>query len=330
MAYRFRCDKNDCGNIFQGTNPDSCPKCNSHDFTIIGEVKKSKLWLIILLILLFLGSVITALILWNPWSTGGGGGNGGGGQPVPLTFLKEDNYLEVTSHDVNVFKIVLENTETFKVVYSEDGKFYPCEDGEYQFKWTNTDEDSIKGSYTTDFTLTAAPHQNACEDQLDPSSLKINVDKSNCTYTVSCNLNSDEIEVSTNENGNFQISKIVWTKNEVSNASKLWVRKIGTEMVFSSDIKECEIKELGEINNNDIINAFESKCADIDNEELMLLLSEYTVTIIFRGNSMSLIEFDSELSTDELNGIDITQYVIRESDIWQDGNMVEIKISSSN
>lgn len=312
--YLYKCDNTACNHEFCAENPHSCPKCGGDDFMIISENCNDFDWkkiLIIAVIPIALGSI------WYFWpedcncinhdsgnhieccsdfpSELGAISYEVGNNFIKVSFPKEKNFTELNFE--------LQHATTGKIVYRKGNKFFPCEDGTYIFKWEDTEEIILNDSNNTikNFNIESSPHENACEEQVEYIQVKTN---SECLYTISTNLDNNDIEVALSENSDFTRGKVKWTFAEAGENPTFYVRKVGVEHVKSRAEKCTKAVLVLPPTASEVVNSYNLYMKDIDlnsQQFFEIFNNRLPEKVVVRGNEMEFMQFNMHLFTEKEN-----------------------------
>jgi len=304
--YIWKCES--CGEKFEAENPSQCLKCGHDDILIIGEPQSNIPWKKILIA--SVGIIAIGLVIYN-WDNIFDGGDTGTVEGEVTTYHskieKHDNYFEITGVDMGKTGLYVINSLSGDKIYSEGNEFYPCEDGDFIIKWEEQENVIIEGNKKVkNFKLSSAPHENACEVQLDI--VDIDVRSSDCRYTIMTNMDDDpNLEISLNKNTGYQKGKLVWELSEINGATHFYVRLKGSDQIEKKRIPSCKVPIAVEAPKAaDVVASFELYTNDIKNNRKQFtdLISKYNADIDYKGKQMQLMDFIMQIRTDVKNNGD--------------------------
>jgi hypothetical protein len=304
--YIWKCES--CGEKFEAENPSQCPKCGHDDILIIGEPQSNIPWKKILIA--GIGIIAIGLVIYN-WDNIFVGVDTGTVEGEVTTYHskieKNDNYFEINGVDIDKLGLYVINSTSGKKLYSDGNEFYPCKDGDFIIKWEEQENVIIEGDKKVkNFKLSSAPHENACEEQLDI--VDIDVRSSDCRYTITTNMNDDpNLEISLNKNKGYQKGKLIWQQSELNGASYFYVRLKGSDQIQKKRIPSCKVPIAVEAPKAaDVVASFELYTNDIENNRTQFtdLISKYNAEIVYKGQQIQLMDFIMQIKTDVTNNGD--------------------------
>ena len=306
--YIWKCEN--CGEEFEAENPNQCLKCGHDDILIVGEPPSKIPWKKILIA--GVGIIAIGLVIYN-WDNIFAGGDTGTVEGEVTTYHskieKNDNYFEINGVDIDKLGLYVINSSSGKKLYSDGNEFYPCKDGDFIIKWEEQENVIIEGDKKVkNFKLASAPHENACEEQLDI--VDIGVRSSDCKYTIMTNMDEDpNLEVSLRENNGYQEGKLVWELSEINGATHFYVRLKGSDQIEKKRIPSCKVPIAVEAPKAAVVVAsFELYISDVTDKlkrkQFTDLISKYNADIDYKGQQMQLMDFIMQIRTDVKNNGD--------------------------
>ena len=235
--YKYQCDNASCSKKFVASNPTNCPTCTSDDFTLIGEPNKLWLWLSILF--LFVAAILWFMIYGIAPS-----------KEFHYTIEEVENYIQInTPEDYNFdnANFVLTDKTNNQQLQQDGNKFYPCYGSGIKIIIECSDS-LLKGEKNIEhyrFPPDITANEEFCSNPdinnkapqfLDPST------KTDCPdggIKVFVDDAAGEVEYSIDKRKFFK-GKNIWTKEELGDARRVYVRFVGQKEINTSKrFKKC-------------------------------------------------------------------------------------------
>ena len=331
--YIWKCES--CGEKFEAENPSQCLKCGHDDILIIGEPQSNIPWKKILIA--GVGIIAIGLVIYN-WDNIFGIGDpppppppGSGDVTIYHSKIeKNDNYFEINGVDIDELGLYVINSSSGKKLYSDGNEFYPCEDGDFIIKWEEQENVIIEGDKKIkNFKLASAPHENACEEQLDI--VDIDVRSSDCRYTIMTNMDDDpNLEISLNKNKGYQKGKLVWQQSELNGASYFYVRLKGSDQIQKKSIPNCKVPiAVKAPKAADVVVSFELYTNDIkkNRSQFINMIAKYDPIIDYKNIEIRLQDLHSKLRVECINNNDYAMFnnlLLNENNVFYNADETKI------
>ena len=303
--YIWKCESSSCGNEFKAENPNQCLKCGHDDILIVGEPPSKIPWKKILIA--GVGIIAIGLVIYN-WDNIFAGDDTGTVEGEVTTYQtkieKNDNYFEINGVDIDELGLYVINSSSGKKLYSDGNEFYPCEDGDFIIKWEEQENVIIEGDKKIkNFKLASAPHENACEEQLDI--VDIDVRSSDCRYTIMTNMDEDpNLEVSLKKNKGYQKGKLVWEQSELNGATHFYVRLKESDQIEKKRIPSCKAPIAVEAPKAAVVVAsFELYTDDVKNNRKQFtdMIAKYNPIVDYNNVEITLDDLINDLRRNAIN-----------------------------
>jgi len=325
--YKYQCDNSSCSKKFIASNPSNCPSCTSDDFTLIGEPNKLWLWITILVVLILL--LFRACCYTPPPSE------------INYTIEEVDNYIQINTpkgYDFDNADFVLTDQTNNKELYNDGNKFYPCDGSGVPIIIKFSDlllrgEDKIE-NYR--FPPGIIAKKEFCEEISDesPQFLGRGVERDCPDGGIKVHVSDDsEVEYSI-DNTNFFKGKDKWSKEEVGDAKRVYVRYVGQTEVNKKRIKKCKKEEEDNYKSCQKKNELENLLSDyLKDKNKRKPLTDWIkannagkVTYYIGSENIGRINsFISRVNAENLGGVSVDKWSVKE--ISCSGNsIVKVKI----
>jgi DNA-directed RNA polymerase subunit RPC12/RpoP len=324
--YIWKCEN--CGEEFEAENPNQCLKCGHDDILIVGEPPSKIPWKKILIAVVVIIVILLLRQCSGDW--GDGGTKGPDGTTYQIKIEKHDNYFEITGVDMDSLVLYVINSSSGKKLYSDGNEFYPCKDGDFIIKWEEQENVIIEGDKKVkNFKLASAPHENACEEQLDI--VDIDVRSSDCRYTIMTNMDEDpNLEVSLKKNKGYQKGKLIWQQSELNGASYFYVRLKGSDQIEKKRIPSCKLDDPVEAPKAaDVVASFELYTNDIKNNgsQFINMIAKYDPIIDYKNIEITLQDLHIKLRVECKNNNDYAMFnnlLLNENNVFYNADKSKI------